>query len=251
MAPEPEPPMEGAPPWITTFVDMTSLLVTFFILLFTFSSIKEHDTFSIIERNIGLSGTLNSNKGRDPVDPPEQDTMFAMDIKRGANNPHVRPPDKLPEDLENMGQKLTENHLELDPGNVDDGLVLHFGTEATFEPGSARVGSALRQSLIELGEVMQHYPNLLVLEGHTDSEFQRTPAFPTAEALATARAESAARVLIEQTGISPKLIQIASYGANSPITDNSTPSLRRENRRVDVRIVSLSAGRAAAIEEEP
>ena len=28
--------IDGAPPWITTFVDMTSLLVTFFILLFTF-----------------------------------------------------------------------------------------------------------------------------------------------------------------------------------------------------------------------
>ena len=29
--------VDGAPPWITTFVDMVSLLVTFFILLYTFS----------------------------------------------------------------------------------------------------------------------------------------------------------------------------------------------------------------------
>ena len=39
--------IDGAPPWITTFVDMVSLLVTFFILLFTFSSIREYDSVTI------------------------------------------------------------------------------------------------------------------------------------------------------------------------------------------------------------
>ena len=41
MAIEEDPGVEGAPEWITTFVDMISLLVTFFILLYTFSSIEE------------------------------------------------------------------------------------------------------------------------------------------------------------------------------------------------------------------
>jgi chemotaxis protein MotB len=52
--------IDGAPPWIATFVDMISLLVTFFILLFSFSSIKEFETFSSPQNIPGSRGTVPS-----------------------------------------------------------------------------------------------------------------------------------------------------------------------------------------------
>jgi chemotaxis protein MotB len=228
---------------------MVSLLVTFFILLFTFSSIEEYDTFSFVTKNVGTAGTLETKDGRDLIEPPTDDVMYAMDIQRGADSPHVRPPDELPGALEEMGQKLTDEHIEFDPKSVEDGLVLHFGEEACFAPGSAEISPVLGRALIELARVMEHYPNLLVIEGHTDSQFQPTPLYPEVEALSTARAAAAAAVMVENSGLSRKLIQIASLGARAPLNDSSTPMLRRLNRRVEVRIVTLSSHRAAAIEE--
>ena len=53
--------IDGAPPWITTFVDMVSLLVTFFILLYTFSSIREFDTFTYPKNIMSTSGVIDGS----------------------------------------------------------------------------------------------------------------------------------------------------------------------------------------------
>ena len=158
MAIEVDEGIEGAPPWITTFVDMISLLVTFFILLFTFSSIEEYDTFTFKQDILGTRGTIESQRGPNAIDPPKEDVMSAMDVARGAAIPHSRPPEMLSENLEEMGQKLTDEHIEFDAKKVQDGIVLRFGPAASFKPGSAQVNAVLEQALVELAGVMQYYP---------------------------------------------------------------------------------------------
>ena len=105
--------LEGAPLWITTFVDMTSLLVTFFILLFTFSSIREFDAFSYPKSLVGSTGIWDDEGATDMV-APNNDIMQAYDVLRGARQPHARPASELSENIEEMGQKLTEDHVEID-----------------------------------------------------------------------------------------------------------------------------------------
>jgi len=241
--------LEGAPEWITTFVDMISLLVTFFILLFTFASIEQYELFSFPTNIIGTRGTLPTDGGQSMVDPPDADLMSAMDIRRGAPAPHVRPADKLPDSMVDMGKKLMDDQIEFDPMVAADGLVIRFDDASCFRPGSASVSPQLRQALETFADVMQNYPHLIVIEGHTDSEFSPSPRFPDEAALSCARAYAAAQVMFESTKLSPKRVQIAGFGSERPLNGNVTPSERTLNRRVEVRILSIDEQRALALKE--
>ncbi|MFT7484365.1 MAG: chemotaxis protein MotB [Candidatus Paceibacteria bacterium] len=245
---EEEPPA-GAPDWIVTFADMISLLVTFFILLLTFSSMDEHDAFQVKGNIIGTTGTLSHDNGASAVKPPPLDKMLAMDAARGAQLPHSRPTEELLNDVSDQAQKLTDEHAELDLAAMTDGVVIRYDDRGTFKPGSIEISSYLQSSLGELGRVLEHYPNVIVVEGHTDNGFKATKSYPTPESMSIARADAVAEYLLANSNMSPKQIQIAGYGAGKPAVPNDTPEGRRTNRRVELRIMSLSQDRAAALKE--
>ena len=240
---EEEPP--GAPEWIVTFSDMVSLLVTFFVMLMSFSTMEEREELLITEAfsNAEMGVVLNV-KGHSAVPPPENDRMHAIHPMRGGLKPHVRPDEELLENLEEMGQKATDERLELDFSQAVDGLVISFAPSSSFLPGSADVTADLRPRLIELARVLEHYAHLIVVEGFTDTAFQPTPRYPDAEALSAARAAAAATVMIENSRLGSDVVQLAGLGASQPRDTNDTAAGRTTNRRVQVRILSLSKARA-------
>lgn len=233
----------SAPEWIVTFTDMISLLVTFFVLLMTFSSMEEYDLLKVASFLQGREGVMSST-GFVAPELPDEDLLSATDILRGAASPHTRPPDKLPDSIEEMGQKMTEQHLGLELERVADGLVLDFGRQASFAPGSATPNPDLTKSLRELGKVLENYPHLVVVEGFTDAGFLPTPTYPDAEAMGFARAAAAARILLDTSDMPPQLMQVASGGDRAPRGDDATATGRQLNRRIEVRIVALSKLRA-------
>ncbi|MDF1836460.1 MAG: OmpA family protein [Planctomycetota bacterium] len=217
-----EGPLDGAPGWVATFVDMISLLVTFFILLFTFASMEDYDSFSYPKNILGTKGVLEK-KGGQYITAPDDDIMSATDMLRGADTPHSRPSDMLPESMEDMGQKLTDEHIEFNARDVQDGMRMHFDPRAGFAPGSARVNPVLRKALIEFGDTLQNYPHLIVVEGYTDNRFVPSAAYATEESLSLARAQAAAKVILDHSTLSPKAMQLAGIG-NVPLEGHTGES---------------------------
>jgi len=236
------------PDWIVTFSDMVSLLVTFFILLMTFSSMDALDAFSVEGKLSGLSGQVHNDKGESAPDPLEHDFLAAMNVSRGGSVPHARPPEELPENLDAMGAALTEDHVEVDFARTPDGLVVRFDEHCAFKPGSAEIPAELARCLSEMGAVLQHYQNLVVVEGFTDAGFIPTPDFQTSDALAHARALAAAEALLEKSDLSPALVQTSGVGSRRFTENNDTALDRRRNRRVEIRVLSLSLARRQAVE---
>lgn len=240
--------IDGAPKWITTFVDMVSLLVTFFILLYTFSSIREFDTFTYPKNIISTSGMF-AGDASDTMVAPQDDLMLGMDLARGSRKRHTRPVNELRENMEEMGQKLTDEHIPIDLRRVGDGITIDFPVSAGFRPGEAEVNRTLVKSLLELGDTVQYYPLMVVVEGHTDDAFRPSPTFPDAHSLSIARAQAAADVLVDEAGFDPTLLMLEGYGPDRPRDPNAaTASERAANRRVQVRLVPMSKDRLAADE---
>ena len=239
--------VDGAPPWITTFVDMVSLLVTFFILLYTFSSIREFDTFTYPKNIMSTSGVIDSSAS-DTMEAPHDDLMLGMDLARGSRKRHTRPVNELRENIEEMGQSLTEAHIPIDLRGAGDGVLVRFSEDAGFEPGEDEVGPALEKALTELGDTAGYYPLMVVVEGHTDDAFVPSPSSPDAYAMSIARARAAADVLVERGGFDPTLVLIEGYGSDRPRVDPESALDRRANRRVEVRLVSISRDRVAAMQ---
>jgi chemotaxis protein MotB len=246
----PEEVQQGAPEWIVTFSDMISLLVTFFVMLMSFSTMEESEAVVIrgaFGKNTG--GVLESTGANAPAS-PEEDRLVATHPLRGADRPHARPAEELADNLEEMGQSATAEHLELDLSAVQDGLLIRFSDECGFAPGIDEPNEALRRSLHELGEVLSHYSHLVVIEGHTDDRVAPTPRNPDEIALSLSRAVAAARILMEGRDMSRDLLQVSGLGSSRPRVPNDTAVGRARNRRVEVRILALSKSRAAALQAE-
>lgn len=247
----PEDPPQSAPDWVVTFSDMISLLVTFFVMLMSFSTMDPANE-AVIQSAFGenMGGVIKNDSGTSAVPEPPQDRMNATNPLRGADRQHARPPSELPENLDEMGQKLTAEHVELDFAEAPDGLAIRFDERAGFEPGSAEVNDVLRQSLVELARVLANYSHLIVVEGHTDDGFSPTPSYPVPESLALARAANSARVMLDAADMGRDLMQVAGLGARAPLEPNTTAAGRTRNRRIEVKVLALTAARARVLEAQ-
>ena len=122
-----------------------------------------------------------------------------------------------------------------------DGFSISFDLASSFAPGSAEPTQALEQNMRTLGSFLQRYTQLVVIEGFTDDRFQPTPQYPDAEAISIARAQAAAKILLQGSLISPEQVQIAGLGPIRPRAQNDSPLGRTSNRRIEVRVVSLAS----------
>lgn len=242
----PEDPPQSAPDWIVTFSDMISLLVTFFVMLMSFSTIEENEAAIIVGAFGERSGGVLEGGPSSAVSEPPRDRMLATNPLRGGDVPHSRPAEELPENIEEMGRKSTPEHVEVDFTAATDGLLIRFGADSAFESGSARANAELSKALRDLGDVLQHYSHLVVVEGHAADSFTPTAALPDALALSAARASAAARILLESNDMGRDLVQVNGLGNGGPREDEHGSPLAPS--RVEVRVLSLSKARARALE---
>ena len=91
----PEDPPQSAPEWIVTFSDMISLLVTFFVMLMSFSTMEPANE-AVIQSAFGenMGGIISNDSGSNAVPQPPSDRMAATHPLRGADRPHTRPPEE-------------------------------------------------------------------------------------------------------------------------------------------------------------
>jgi chemotaxis protein MotB len=223
---EPESAGEG---WLVSYCDMISLLVTFFLMMMTFSTSSKGDVKSAgVGILKGRGGVFPNLTGYPAGNAPEEKILAEIAAAIESER--------------NFGG--LENALALSPQL--DGLALQFGEACSFAPGSAELTPALRARLENVGKAVQTFTHLIVVEGHTDDRFKPTPEYPDAEALSAARAVAAARVLIEFGHGPPELLQIAGRGAERPRRPNDSALDRTWNRRVEVRLIALAARDSSA-----
>ena len=119
----------------------------------------------------------------------------------------------------------------------NDELKVTVRNDVLFDFNSAALRSASRESLSEMGNVFDKYPNTtIVVAGYTDS----IGSAAYNQRLSERRADSVARYL-EDMNVSPSRIDAVGYGKSNPRASNSTASGRQLNRRVEIRIRANNA----------
>jgi chemotaxis protein MotB len=210
--------------WLVSYCDMISLLVTFFLMMMTFST---SETADVREVGVGLL------RGRGGI----WNTKLYMPLHDEVDPQTVS---AIARDVADLAEKQKDG-ARSNVREQTDGFSMSFDISASFPPGSAVPTPALTEYMRTLGRFLQRYTQLVVVEGFTDDRFQPTPEFPDAEALSIARAQAAAKVLLESSTISPEQVQVAGLGPIRPRAQNDTPLGRTSNRRVEVRILSLAS----------
>lgn len=234
----PQPP--SCPEWMVTFSDVISLLVTFFVLILTFSTLEIEELEKITGALKGSFGALTPNFSSN-----RSDLLHRGEIKserereRGAKIPFMRDIEDLQDDLEQLAVKLRPG-VELKINRIDGGLRIRIDADRMFDPQSDAIRQDFLPTVGELGELLSYYPNRIVVEGHTDAQFEGfgdSTRFPAGLELAGTMAQRMVEALTEDGRVPPRRVAAASYGSSRPIATNASAGGRARNRRVDILII--------------
>lgn len=263
---KPDEPPKGAPAWQSTFADLMNLLLCFFVMLFSMSTVDAQkfellaasfsQNFSIFSAGataIG-DGVLISNgvsqlneldeyinsTGRDS----EGDTV-PESLESAVETIEQAKIQESEELAEKVQEALSEKNLEsdIDIKFTSQYVQLTLNGALLFDSGSVVLKEESIPILDQVGVILQKYSTgTIEVEGHTDNVPMSGSKYSNNDELSNGRALSVFYYLKENTTLDPANIKHSGMGEYVPIADNSTEEGRAKNRRVEIRIYnSLSS----------
>lgn len=214
--------------WTTTYSDLITLLLTFFVALYAFSRV---DVVKFQQVAASLRSTLGVNLDRLGGLPDISGSPWLLKEAEDRQ--------QLQQVLDRLRQTLPEQGSGISLVQEQRGLVIRFADQALFDTGKADIRPEAEPVLRRLAETLRPLENPIRVEGHTDNVPINTAQFPSNWELSTARASRVVRFFIEQ-GIPVARLSAAGYADQRPVAPNDTPEGRAKNRRVDVVVLSLS-----------
>ncbi len=230
---------KGLPGWLVTFGDLMSLLLCFFILLLSFSTM---DPAMFKE----VSGSLKNAFGvqRDEM---IYDVPMGTDIVSRDFNP-IFSVDVILEKIKSAVKlELIKGEIEIEA--LEDRVVLRLNDDLTFEPGKADLTDKARALLDKIRPIVETVPGELMVTGHADSVVINTTLYPSNWGLSAARAASVVDYLLLPRTVDPKRLAAIGFGDSRPLVPNTTPENRKRNRRVE--LIFLQSPRPDEIDIRP
>lgn len=221
-------PPPGAPAWLATFADMMSLLLTFFILLLSFSTVSE-DKFK--QAMAALEG------GFRPF--PAMSGFVGVVTK-----PARREESQAQKSARRLRRMLQVQGLEKKVKIEFDalgGLKINLPASLLFEPGEATLRPDAIPIIRDIAEVLAEFPeSFFEVQGHTDSRpLTNALRFRDNYDLSYERAHSVTEQMVVTGGLSVNQFEIHALGASQPIATNATEEGRAANRRVEIYVRGL------------
>ncbi len=216
---EKKPPrVDEAEPWLMTYGDMVTLMMTFFILLFSMSTIDPVKLEWIAE---GVGGSKGKTAKK----------ISIADIHREVKRIVAE------QNLQDKVQITTSER----------GVTINLKGDVAFASGSADLTEEAKTFLRTLApEITRSVtrkprPFPVAIEGHSDNiPIRKGGKFSSNYALSTARSTSTVEFLFEEGVPKTRYLKATGYGEMVPVDDNSTPEGRAKNRRIE--IIFLTVG---------
>ncbi|MFA9398587.1 MAG: flagellar motor protein MotB [Clostridiaceae bacterium] len=232
--------------WIATFSDTMTLLLTFFILLYSFSSVDSIKFQQIAEslQNVltGSNGsTILEQNMEDGTTPIQIDATDAQDSTDNSLESEVDEQDKNIKELyETVSEYVSENNLEALVSIKENkrGVVLEMKDSVLFNSGSADVLSTSIALLDKVDGLIKTLDNEIIVEGHTDNTPIHNSKFDSNWELSTQRAINVVKYFIDVKKNTASRFSAQGYSEYNPIVANDTTTNKAKNRRVNVLIIA-------------
>jgi chemotaxis protein MotB len=211
----------GSPAWMTTYGDMMTLLLCFFVLILSFSSVEINKFKKAMGSLRGALGILATDTGSSSKRSfPQQ-----MNIQS-----------KISEALEEMDEQL--KHMEIQEyvqwEVTPEGIHIAMNDPVLFDLGKAelkREAYPIMQAILKI--IATQDPGEIEVQGHTDDLPIHNLKYPSNWELSAARALSVVKYFAYKGGVEPRKLSAIGYGEYRPAFKN-TPEDRPKNRRVEI-----------------
>jgi len=211
--------------WVATFGDLISLMLTFFVLLVSMSTMDDltlKDISSAFSA-AGMSVFDNASNTDVKVQPVQTQRRVSMqELMLAARQKAFRV----------LQNSVWEHKVRAIVSKEQ--MTLRLPDTVLFEAGKAGLKQQDITILKRLARLFAAMPGHIRVEGHTGPEPLPTDSpFPSTWDLSLARAASVLHVL-EAEGVSRSRLSLVGYGPSKPISTDATPFGRSKNRRVDI-----------------
>ena len=214
----------GSPPWMTTFSDLMSLLLCFFVLLVSMSKIIERDFFVAAGSLRGAFGVMRDDPSIIKLENIPLPTL--KNIQRAI----------VDKSVSNLQDFIQSRRLGSDVKIVisDKGVALSISSPLLFESGRAEIKPESYPLLEMMFDIARGWPNVIRVEGHTDNTRIVSGIYESNWDLSFGRALSVVNFAVQFSKIHPSRLAPVAYGEYRPVADNSTEEGRAKNRRIEI-----------------
>lgn len=228
---------ENAERWLLTYADLITLLLIFFIIMYTMAKM-DVAKFNVMAESLSgaFKGTKSINVGSEGIlkDLPP----VPKDLGAGAEQKAM---DSLEGKINNLAKKYNlQDYIKVT--QEERGLDVEIKNELVnivlFQSGSAELTPEATDIISKIGTLLTELPdNYMRIEGHTDNIPISTKAFKSNWDLSTSRSTNVINLLINKAGLDPTKLSAVGYGEYKPLADNNTEDGRAKNRRVNIVII--------------
>ena len=207
---------EGGQEWLNTYADMITLVLTFFVLLYSISNVnltKLEEVASAMQRQLGI-------EAKTEIEDVPSDLKYPV-VGEGAQAPEdaEAPLQQTQQQYQASAREMADmardiqtyfdsENLDAVVSNSENAVYIRFKNDLLFAPDNANLTDASKSMLDAVGIMLKEkQDNILAI------------------------------YLEEQVGIPPKKLICRGYGKYYPIADNTTREGREQNRRVDMIIL--------------
>lgn len=261
----------GSPPWMATFADLSTLLLSFFVLLLSFSEMD-------VERYKQIAGSLRNafgvqteqfsreppkgtsfimrNFSPSPGDPSPINPMQQSPTREGGQAGPVETPGadtgrsadeaqaeaaeaEAQANLEEIEALLAE---EIERGLVEvfrngNRVVIRIRERGSFPSGSAELIEPFTPVINKIGEALALTDDEILVAGHTDDVPISNSRFRSNWELSSARAVTMVHRLRDAGDVAESRFTVQGHGDTDPLMSNASPLGRAINRRVEITLV--------------
>jgi chemotaxis protein MotB len=249
---------KGSPAWMSTFSDLMNLLLCFFVLLYSMSTVNEEKFQQVIaslSRSMSIlpAGGASIGEGEMISSGVRQLEFLDTYYNEMANSESEEETDDTDiveayreEELSESEEMAEQLEQALQGSGLQDLVEVDFNAEYVqlslsgallFESGEAEIPEDAYPIMDKISAILEQYDsNIIDIEGHTDNVPMYSEKYEDNDVLSMYRALTIANYVRDHSTLNPAYVKSSGRGDYVPIADNSTEEGRARNRRVEIKI---------------
>lgn len=227
----------GTERWTVSYMDMVTVVMCLFIVLFAISSVDQQKYQALKESLQAGFGNVPDAVVVETVEHPaegEPEELRLLELATRELRDLTELRDRMETDLERKGLSDTVR-FEIDERGLTVRLV---SADTFFASGSAELTDEALEILDVVGPVVAGTDYEIAVEGHADYRATVGTPFPTNWELSSARATAVLRHLVEEHDVLDRSISAVGFGSARPIAEGRSAAALAANRRVDIMVLS-------------
>jgi chemotaxis protein MotB len=244
--------------WMTTYSDLVTLLLTFFVMLFSIAAI-DSQKYEVVRKS--LRSTFLNISGGDKLLMNDGSTIFNLteqyppgesrEKAEEGQGEEEQPQEYEEKIIEKAYQLIVEKaeaaKMEMEQAierlglseyisvvREEHNVIFRIDSVVLFDLGKADIKDSGKGVLDKFSPLLKEIGNDILIQGHADDLPINTLLFPSNWELSTKRATNVVQYFIKNCGLPPEKLTATGNGEYRPIKPNDTPENRQKNRRVDI-----------------